>query len=493
MSDNRHFDQLVAAGRPVGEVFAVDRFLVRVKGLQPVNLHSLIMFEDGSKGYVHYVLEDHVVVLHLGTRPIRVGSVAVVQHDQLVTKVGKDFIGRVVSVTGEPLDDKGPIAADGVLPVFGTAPALHEREVLDTQLATGITVIDTLFPLLRGQRLAILGDGKSGKSTLATQVALNQKDSDVVVIYVLIAKRKSDVDLLLNRLASNDALKSTIVIVSTMSDSLILSYLAPYVACSMGEYLWQHKNQDTLIIYDDLTAHAHTYREIALLSGMSPGRDSYPGDMFYVHSSLLERAGRLSRNHKAQSILPLVFTANGDITAYLPTNIMSITDGQWILDMNIFRDTMRPAVSVGLSVSRVGGRGQDPRHKQLSGQVFKALTAYAQAQEFAHFGSELAVAAQQDLARGERLYKLLNQIPGERYTLPQQMLMLDIALNLGEQESLNIDLMKTQAIEAEKDLKDPKDFEKVRDQLKEKSLVESKKETPKPVQPAAAPQQEAAK
>jgi len=475
MSDNRHFDQLIQAGKPVGEVISVERFIVRIKGLQPVPVHALVLFEDGSKGYVHHIFEDHVVVLHLGLDAARVGMVVVVQHDQLVTKVGKDFIGRVISVTGDPLDGKGPIAADGVWPVFNPAPLLYERELLDKQLETGVTVTDTLFPLMRGQRIAVLGDGKSGKTTLATQLAINQKNTDIVVVYVLIAKRRSDVDMLLNRLEANGSLKNSIVVVSTMSDSLIMSYLAPYVACSIAEYLWQKAGQDTLIIYDDLTAHAHTYREIALLSGMSPGRDSYPGDMFYVHSSLLERAGKLAHNHKTLTSVPIVFTASGDITAYLPTNVMSITDGQWILDMDIFRDTMRPAISVGLSVSRVGGRGQSKRQKALATQMFKALTTYTQAQEFAHFGSELALGARQDLARGELLYKLLNQAPGESYSLMAQTLMLDIVLNMQEGESISIEALKKAVIEAAAKITDDSQFEKARDGLKALSLVEAKR------------------
>lgn len=475
MSDNKHFDQLVSSGRPVGEVTGVDRFMIRIKGMQPCNLHALVMFEDGSKGYVHHIFEDHIIVLHLGTRTVSVGTTCVIQHEQLVTKVGKDFIGRVVSVTGEPLDGKGPIAADGVLPVFAPAPMLYERELLDKQLETGITIIDTLFALMRGQRIAVLGDGKSGKSTLATQLAINQRDTDITTVYVLIAKRRTDIDMLLSRLETTGALKKTIVVVSTMSDSLIHSYLAPYVGCALAEYLWQNLDQEVMIVYDDLTAHAHTYREIALLSGMSPGRDSYPGDMFYVHSSLLERAGKLNRNHKTLTSIPMVFAASGDITAYLPTNIMSITDGQWILDMKIFRDTMRPAVNAGLSVSRVGGRGQSGRQKKQAGELFKALTAYAQAQEFAHFGSELAVAAQQDLARGDLLYKVLNQIPGETYTFAEQTLMLDICLHFGEGEQINVEVMKATVKEFGTQLTNLDDdnlFESIRDQLKLKSLVQ---------------------
>jgi F-type H+/Na+-transporting ATPase subunit alpha len=488
VSDNKHFDQLVASGKPVGEVIAIDRFMVRVRGMQPTNLHALVMFEDGSKGYVHNILEDHVMILHLGTTPPRVGMTAVIQYEKLVAKVGKDFIGRVVSVTGEPLDGKGPIAADGVLPVFAPAPMLYERELLDRQLETGITSLDTLFALCRGQRIAILGDGKSGKSTLATQIAINQRDTDITTIYVMIAKRRTDIDTLLSRLQENDAMKKTIVVVSTMSDSLVHSYLAPYVGCAMAEYLWQHLDQEALIVYDDLTAHAHTYREIALLSGMSPGRDSYPGDMFYVHSSLLERAGKLNRNHKTLTSLPMIFAPSGDITAYLPTNVMSITDGQWILDMKIFRDTMRPAVSVGLSVTRVGGRGQTKRQQAQAGATFKAVTAYNQAQEFARFGSELAVSAQNDLNKGKLLYKLLNQAPGETYSVKEQTLMLDICLNMQPGEQINVEALKKGAKELGTQLKDDdSNFDELRDKLRVQSLVEVKKTEKPAAAPAPAP------
>jgi F-type H+-transporting ATPase subunit alpha len=411
---------------------------------------------------------------------IRVGTTCVIQHEELVTKVGKDFVGRVVSVTGEPLDGKGPIAADGVLPVFAPAPMLYERELLDRPLETGVTILDTLFALMRGQRIAVLGDGKSGKSTLATQLAINQRETDITTVYVLIAKRRTDIDTLIARLESTDSMKKTIVVVSTMADSLVHSYLAPYVGCALAEYFWQHLDQDALIVYDDLTAHAHAYREMALLTGSSPGRDSYPGDMFYVHSSLLERAGKLNRNHKTLTSIPMVFAASGDIAAYLPTNVMSITDGQWILDMKIFRDTMRPAVNAGLSVSRVGGRGQTKRQQSQAGTLFKSITAHHTAQEFARFGSELAPAAQTDLIRGELLYKVLNQIPGETYNFKAQTLILDICLNITLDDQVNVEALKKGAQELAAKLKDDdSNFDTVRDELKKAALVTiSKKDTP---------------
>lgn len=442
MSGAKLFTELVEAKNPVGEVIGLDAAMVQVKGLQPINVRAVVRFEDDSRGYVHEVLEDHVVVMRLDAKSLKVGMVCVVEAYNILTPVGKNFVGRVVNVLGEPIDGKGEIVPDQEWRVFHDAPPLYERELLDTPVETGVTILDLEYSLARGQRMALLGDSKVGKTALAAQVAISQKDTDIIVVYVLIAKRQRDIAKLVGDLEKNDAMKKAIVIVTTIAESLILTYLAPYVGAAHGEYFWQQLGQDTLVIYDDLTAHAQAYREVSLIAGVSPGRDSYPGDMFYVHSSLVERAGKLSSSHASQTIIPIVYAPGGDITAYLPTNIMSMTDGQWILDSKIFRETMRPAVSTGLSVTRVGGVGQNKRQKELADKLNQTLAGYRVAEEYAHFGTELSPEAQSDYEKGKKLFQLMSQDVGEVYNFTEQQLLMSIVLESRPEEIIDIDALK---------------------------------------------------
>jgi F-type H+-transporting ATPase subunit alpha len=285
-------------------------------------------------------------------------------------------------------------------------------------------------------------------------------------------------------------MNKAIVVVSTMFESLITSYIAPYVACAMAEYLWQQMNQDTIIIYDDLTSHAHAYREVALMSGVSPGRDSYPGDMFYAHSSLLERAGRLDSTGAHLTSIPVINAAGGDITAYLPTNVMSITDGQWILDMSIFRNGVRPAVNIGLSVTRAGGIGHNKRQKGLAAETLKLLADYRQAEEFSHFGTDLGAEAKRALTVGRRLFEVMTQTPTDTYSLLSQQLMMDIVLHSDSEIPLDIGNLKLNVADYAAKITSDDLYDQFRDELKTKCAPEPPKPAVEEKKPEVAPVEE---
>ncbi len=446
MFDDSLFQQLVDGGSPTGEVVATDRFLVHVKGLDGVGVNAMVLFESGQRGVVREVGDEQVLVLNLESESTPLGSLAVLQDHALATGVGEGLLGRVVNPLLHPLDGKGPVHLAGTWPLYYQAPGMMERKLLSDQLASGVSIVDMLFPVVLGQRIAILGDTKSGKSSFLEQLGVNQTGTDRVVVYVLIGKRRVEIDQLIRTLNETGAINNSIVVVANIFDSLAQSYIAPYVGCAIAEYLW-YNGRDVVIMYDDLSSHAKVYREVSLLSGGNPGRDSYPGDMFFAHSSLLERAGRLASNGKTLTALPVVITPGDDITAFLPTSIMSITDGQIIFDLASFRQNIRPAVNAGLSVSRVGGRAQNQRQKKLSGTLFKKLADYRQAAEFAHFGSELAPETQASLLLGEMLLEAFRQSPADRFTLVEQQLILETVVASGGQRKLNVGLLKLKARE----------------------------------------------
>jgi F-type H+-transporting ATPase subunit alpha len=478
--DNPKFAKLVAEGKPTGEVIGVDRFLVTVRGLGEVAVNALIYFDNGHQGLVREVRSDTVMILNMTAESIALGTLAVIEADELVTGVGEGVIGRVISVTGQPLDGKGPVTFSRYDPVFKVAPGIIERQQLTDPLTTGVAIADQLFPLVKGQRIAVLGDNKTGKSAFTLQMTLAQAGTGRIVIHVLISKRKSDVDRLIAKLNESKAIDFCVVIVASVFDSLTQSYLAPYVGASIAEYLW-HGGRDCILVYDDLSNHAKVYRELSLLLKVSPGRASYPGDMFYAHSSLLERAGRLAENGATLAAIPVVLTPNNDITAPLPTSIMSITDGQLILDSEAFRAGIRPAVSVGLSVSRVGGVGQDKRQKKLTAALFKKLAAYRQAAEFSHFGSELALESKADLELGKKIYEALKQPPDVIYSSNEQDLILGTVMKTEGKITINIDSLKRKAKELAPSMTPDGDWEGTLNKLLSEVTVQA------PVAPQAAP------
>ena len=400
-----------ATKNEVGFVDTVGDGIATISGLEHAMYGEVVVFENGTKGMVQDITEDGIgVILFDQEGTIGQGTKVSRTKRQAGMPVSDAFLGRVVDPLGNPIDGLGPIDAKEMRPVEEPAPSIIDRKPVTTPMETGILAIDSMFPIGRGQRELIIGDRQTGKTSIALDTILNQKGKRCICIYVSIAQKASTVANLVNTLKKNDAMDYTIVVTSTAADAASLQYIAPYSATSLAEY-FMHQGKDVLVVYDDLSKHAVAYRTISLLLGRSPGREAYPGDVFYLHSRLLERSARLSNEKGGGSItaLPIIETQDGDVSAYIPTNVISITDGQIFLESDLFFEGQRPAVNVGLSVSRVGGAAQTKAMKKASGSLRIDLAQYREMKEFTQFASDLDETTKKQLQHGRVLMELLKQ------------------------------------------------------------------------------------
>lgn len=414
----------------VGTVLTVGDGIATLSGLSGAEYGEIVLFECGIKGMILDLQENEIGCVVFGDEgEIVEGSVVRRTKKTAGIPVGDGFLGRVIDASGQPIDNEGEISAEDYYPIEKPAPGIIERQPVNKPMETGLLAIDSMFPIGRGQRELIIGDRQTGKTAIALDTILNQKGKNTVCIYVAIGQKASSVAQLTETLRRRGALEYTAVVAATASDSATLQYIAPYAGCAMGEY-FMHKGQDVLIVYDDLSKHAIAYRTLSLLLERSPGREAYPGDVFYLHSRLLERSAHLSEDLGGGSMtaLPIVETQEGDVSAYIPTNIISITDGQIFLESDLFHAGQRPAVNVGLSVSRVGGAAQTKAMKKAAGAIRLDLAQYREMEVFMQFSSDLDEMTKRQLRYGQGLMRLLRQQQYHPYSQHEQVILLTAAL-----------------------------------------------------------------
>ncbi len=415
----------------VGYVLSVGDGIAKVHGLERCRANELIEFSNGTFGMALNLEESFVSAVLLGADVgISEGSLVKRTGRVVSVPVGEGLIGRVVNALGQPVDAKGPIASAEFRPIERRAAGVIERQSVSVPLQTGIKAIDSMIPIGRGQRELIIGDRQTGKTVLATDTIINQKGKDVICIYVAIGQKQSTVTGVVDTLYKAGAMDYTIVVSATASESAPLQYIAPYAGCAMGEY-FMDRGRDVLIVYDDLSKHAVAYRALSLLIRRPPGREAFPGDVFYLHSRLLERAARISPAHGGGSLtaLPIIETQAGDVSAYIPTNVISITDGQIFLETELFHAGVRPAVNPGISVSRVGGNAQIKAMKKVSGTLKLLYSQYRELQGFAQFGSDLDADTKARLEQGERIVEVLKQDKGAPVAVELQVAIIYAVVN----------------------------------------------------------------
>ena len=424
----------------VGTVISVGDGIARIHGLEKVMYSELLEFPHGVSGMALNLEEDQVGAVLLGeASEIKEGDLVKRTNKIMAVPVGESMVGRVVNALGQPIDGKGPINTEKFNPVERIAPGIVDREPVKLPLQTGLKSIDSMIPIGRGQRELIIGDRQTGKTAVAVDTIINQKDGDVICIYVAIGQKRSTVAQVVQTLFDNDAMGYTIVVSASASDPAPMQYIAPYAGCAIGEFFCD-QGKHTLCIYDDLSKHAAAYREISLLLRRPPGREAYPGDVFYLHSRLLERAAKLSESRGGGSLtaLPIIETQAGDVSAYIPTNVISITDGQIYLESDLFHSGIRPAINVGLSVSRVGGSAQIKAMRQIAGTLRLELAQFRELAAFAQFGSDLDKSSQAQLSRGQRLVEVLKQNQYSPLSVEKQVIIVFAATN-GYLDSLEVE------------------------------------------------------
>ena len=412
--------------KEVGTVIWVGDGIVTIYGIDNAMYGEIVVFENGIKGMVQDIRRTEIGCILFGKDTgIKEGTKVTRTGKRAGVPVGEEFLGRIINALGAPIDGKGAIKEADYMPVEQEAPSIADRQSVNEPLQTGILSIDSMFPIGKGQRELIIGDRQTGKTSIALDTIINQRGKDVVCIYVAIGQKASTVAKIVSTLEKNDAMDYTIIVASTASDPAPLQYIAPYAGTSMAEY-FMHKGKDVLIVYDDLSKHAVAYRTLSLLLGRSPGREAYPGDVFYLHSRLLERSSKLKDSLGGGSItaLPIIETQAGDVSAYIPTNVISITDGQIFLESDLFFSGMRPAVNVGLSVSRVGGAAQTKAMKKATGTVRIDLAQFREMEVFTQFSSDLDEETKEQLAYGNGLMELLKQPLGHPMSLAEQVVTL---------------------------------------------------------------------
>src|SRR5689334_10537184 len=424
-----------------GTVITLGDGIARVYGLDKVMAGELLSFPHGVAGIAMNLEEDQVGVVLLGEyTEIKEGDQVKRTGRIMSVPVGNAMIGRVVNSLGHAIDDKGPISSSQFIPLERLAPGVIERQPVREPMATGLKAIDSMIPIGRGQRELIIGDRQTGKTAIAIDTIINNKGGDLICIYCAIGQKRSSIAQVVQILSDYGAMDYTIVVAASASEPAPMQYIAPYAACAMGEYFRDTKRH-ALVIYDDLSKHAASYREISLLLRRPPGREAYPGDVFYLHSRLLERAAKMSDERGAGSLtaLPIIETQAGDVSAYIPTNVISITDGQIYLESELFYSGQRPAVNVGISVSRVGGAAQIASMKKIAGKLRLELAQYRALAAFAQFGSDLDKATQQQLARGARMTELMKQGLHQPQSVEKQVLVIYAGTN-GFIDNLPIDV-----------------------------------------------------